>query len=190
MHRNEESSHPVLISRNQLQPQMGFWGAAKGTFVRTSAFYRGSSKLLFLMALVLAAVLPVTAATTSSSITVSIPNSNASTYFGFCYYGTCTPVTVTGNVSVSGSYSGPIYFKGQAVVWVQSVVLGQQIANWTFTGSFEIPGRGGHSPPMNYPSENRAYFSNSYCCMPGWGWNTQQWSVTIYAYSDPGLRDK
>ncbi|HEV2226239.1 MAG TPA: hypothetical protein VGR56_05470 [Nitrososphaerales archaeon] len=164
---------------------MGFWSAAKGTFVSITSFYRSSSRVLFLVALVLAAVLPVTAATTSS-VTVSIPNSNAGTSFGFCYYGTCTPVTVTGNLSVSGSYAGPVYFKGQAVVWVQSVLLGDHIANWTFTSSFEIPVKGGHNPPMNYPSENRAYFSNGYCCMPGWGWNTQQWSITIYAYSDPG----
>ncbi|HEV2138041.1 MAG TPA: hypothetical protein VGR53_04310 [Nitrososphaerales archaeon] len=164
---------------------MGFWGALKGTFVRITGFYQRSSKLLFLITLVFAAVLPVSGASSSPSVTISIPSLNASTSFGFCYYGTCTPVAVTGNLSVSGSYSGPVYFKGQAVVWVQSVVLGARIANWTFTSSFEIPGRGGHSPPMNYPSEDRAYFTNSYCCMPGWGWNAQQWSVTIYAYSDP-----
>jgi hypothetical protein len=148
-----------------------------------TAFYRNSSRVLFLVALVLAAVLPVTGASTST-VTVSIPNSNAGTSFGYCWYGSCTPVTVTGNLSVSGSYAGPVYFRGQAVVWIQSVIIGQQIANWTFTDSFQIQQRGGHSPPMNYPRENEAYFSTSHT-VPGWGWSVQQWSVTIFAYSDP-----
>jgi hypothetical protein len=164
---------------------LGFWGVVKGTFVKITGFYQRSSKLLFLILLVLAAVLPVSAAS-SPSVTVSIPNSNASTSFGFCFSGACTPVAVTGNLSLSGSYSGPVYFRGQAVVWVQNAIAGQQIANWTFTSSFEIPAQGGHGPPMNYPGENRAYFSSSYCCMPAWGWSVQQWSVTIFAYSDPG----
>ena len=163
---------------------MGFWKAVKGAFVKISAFYRESSKLLFLLALVLAAILPATAASTPS-VTVSIPSSNASTSFGFCWYGPCTPITVTGNLSVSGSGSGPIYLKGQAVAWVQNVLTNQQILNWTFTGSFQIPGQGGHSPPMNYPGESKAYFSSS-DAVQGWSWSIQQWSVTIFAYSDPG----
>jgi hypothetical protein len=163
---------------------MGFWRAVKGAFVRISAIYRNSSRILVLVALILAAILPVTAASTPL-VTISIPKSNASTSFGYCWYGSCTPVTVTGNLSVSGSYTGPIYFKGQAVVWVHNVLSGNYIANWTFTGSFQIPIQGGHNPPVNYPGENRAYFSSS-VTVPGWGWNTQQWSVTIFAYSDSG----
>lgn len=163
---------------------MGFWTAVRGTFAKVSAFYRESSKLLFLLALVLAAVLPVTAASTPS-VTISIPSSNASTSFGFCWYGPCTPITVTGNLSVSGSYSGPIYFKGQAVAWIQNVLTTQLILNWTFTGTFQIPGQGGHNPPMSYPGESKAYFSTSYT-VQGWSWSVQQWSVTIFAYGDPG----
>ena len=164
---------------------MGLWSAYKDAFVRVSAFYRRSSKLLFLLALVLAAVLPVTAASSTASVLVSIPNSTAGTSYGYCWYGSCSPVTVMGNLSVSGSYAGPIYFRGQAVVWIQSVIEGQQIVNWTFTGSFQIPQQGGHGPPMSYPAENTAHFSTSYTA-PGWGWDTQQWSVTVFAYSDPG----
>jgi len=163
---------------------MGFWDAVKGTIVRVTALYRNSSRILFLAALVLAAVLPVAAASTPS-VTVSIPSSNAGTSFGFCWYGPCTPVTVTGNISVSGSYSGPVYLKGQAVAWIQNVLTSQLILNWTFTGSFQIPDRGGHGPPMGYPGESTAYFSSGYT-VQGWSWSIQQWSVTVFAYSDPG----
>ena len=163
---------------------MGFWGAIKGAFVRTSVFYRSSSRILFLAALVLAAFTPVTAASTPS-VTVSIPNSNASTSFSLCWYGTCTALAVTGNLTVSGGYTGPIYLKGQAVVWAHNILTGDYIENWTFTSSFQVPIKGGHDPPMNYPSENAAFFSSSYT-VPGWGWNIQQWSITVFAYSDPG----
>jgi hypothetical protein len=163
---------------------MGFWRAVKGAFVRITSFYRNSSRIIFLVALFLAAVLPVAAASTPS-VTIIIPNSSASTSFGLCWYGSCTPLTVAGNLSVSGGYSGPIYFKGQAVVWVHNVLTGDYVENWTFTSTFQVPIRGGHNPPMNYPGENSAYFSGSYTA-PGWGWNIQQWSVTVFAYSDPG----
>ena len=168
--------------------------AVRSRFLRVSTWYATTARFFFVATLFLSIFLPALAAgALPPQVTVNITGSNAYTTYGLCGYGTCTPATVDGNFTISGSYSGNVYFSGQAAVDAHSVLYGSKMVNWTFNSSFEIPASGGHSPPMNYPSETNAYFSSTYCpafslgCLPGYGWSTVDWTVTICAYSDPGF---
>ncbi len=118
-------------------------GAIRSRFFRISTWYVTTARLFFVATLFMGIFLPAFAAASTPTATVKITGSNAYTTYGLCYFGSCSPVTVDGNLTVSGTYSGTVYFSGQAAVDAHSPLYGTHMVNWTFASAFEIPFEGG-----------------------------------------------